>query len=161
MRSYESSRKRERSQNTVISKDRTAGGFQNEAWGQDFGTGKNLQKACKQQEGSVHQARKLQIRQMKLMKALTPLACIHEKETETFDPQLLHTNTTSSDLQIEPPSVVAEYVDTNWRYKDVSDIFSLSENHDSDSDINDAEGYLSDGSKLSSILKYTHILGNA
>ena len=134
-----------------------AGVFQIEDLGQDFSIRENQPKACKRQDEYVQDQRILQIRQMKILKALTPLSNIHEQKTELHDLPLLHTTSTFSDMT-EPPSS-SESIQANSRYKDVSDIISLFQHHDSDSDSNDGEGYLSDGSKLSSILKYTHIFG--
>ncbi len=143
--------------------DGIAGEFQNKEHelDQDFATSENQPKACNPQNESVQEAqRTLQIRQMRLLEALTPCSCIHIQKNGTFDLPLSHKNATMSDLQTEPPSIF-ESTESNSRYKDVSKLFSLFDQHNSDSDSYDDEDHQSDGSTISSILKCTHIIGEA
>ncbi len=152
--------KRERSRNVSDGKDGLMIGLQHDEWRQDFLTSVNQPKISKRKEESVHEAlQKLQIRQMKLLEALTPFSYVHSHNSKLIDMPLLQMKNESSDLQTEPPSIF-EVMETNMRYKDVSGLLSLFEKHESDSERKYAEDHTSDGGTLSSILKYTHIIGN-
>jgi hypothetical protein len=148
----------ERSRDAMPTKVGVSDGTQSKDWDQDVLKSENQPTACKRQDKTVLKAQiKFQISQMKLLEALTPASCLQEQKMESFDLPRLHTDTTSSDLQTEPPSIF-ENIKTKSRYKDVSELFSLFEKHDSDSNSSDAIAHLSDSYTLSSFLKHTHIL---
>jgi hypothetical protein len=148
----------ERSRDAMPTKVGVSGGTQSKDWGQDVLGSVNQPTTCKRQDDTDLQAQIIfRISQMKLLEALTPASCLQEQKKESFDFPRLHTDTTTSVLQTEPPSIF-ENIKTNSRYKDVSELFSLFEMHDSDSNSSDADDHLSDGDTLFSILQHTHIL---
>jgi hypothetical protein len=138
---------------TMIGKDEISGGVRTGERGQDVARSESQPTANKRLDGTVLQAQRAF--QMKLLEALTPLSCIQEQFTGGFHHSLSHTNATTSDLQIEPPPIF-ESIETNSRYKDVSELIFLFGKHDSDSSSSDDGDIPSDGGTLCQ-LKCTHI----
>jgi hypothetical protein len=143
---------------TMIGNDEMSGEVRTRGRVQVVARSESQPTANKRQGGTVLQDhRAFQISQMMLLEALTPLSCLQEQNTGGFNHSHSHTNTTTSDLQIEPPSIF-ESIETNSRYKDVSELIFLFGKHDSDSSSSDDGDSPSDGSILPSILKCTHHL---
>jgi hypothetical protein len=120
------------------------GGVQNAECGQDVVRRESHQTTSKGLDGTVLKAQRQRVfqnSQMKLLEALTP----QEQKTGGFDTMLL--NTIISDLQTEPPSIF-DSIETNSRYKDVSELFFLFEKHDSDRNSSDASDRQSDDNTL-------------
>ncbi len=122
------------------------GGVRNAECGQDVVRRESHQTTSEGMDEAVLKAQRqrvFQTSQMKLLEALTP----QEQKTRGFDTMLLHPNTIISYQQTEPPSIF-DSIETNSRYKDVSELFFLFEKHDSDRNSSDASDRQSDDNTL-------------
>ena len=96
--------------------------------------------------------RTMQVRQVRLLKALTPSLYLLDTNAEIFDPPIFPTRSTISDVQAEPPEIF-ERIESNSRYKDIPELIGLFEKHGSHGDNYGTENYLSDGCTLLSNLQ--------
>ena len=132
---------------------------QSEEQGQDFAMNENQSKIHNRlDELAPEIQRKVQVRQVQLLKALTPWPYLQEKNAVISDLPIFPTNSTS-DLPAEQPQIL-ECIQTNSRYKDVPELICLFEKHRSHNDNYENEESISDGCALSSILKKMNIPGN-
>ena len=99
----------------------------------------------------------LHVRQMEIQDVLISVPGTQEQMKNRNELPSFHTPP-KLPVQTEPPPIF-ERIETNSRYRDVPELFFLHEERTAESDNNGAYGLKSDGDILSSIMKYTHILG--
>jgi hypothetical protein len=143
----------------LASQDRTSVEIQSEDRRGIYG--KQKEAYMRPDESACEVQKNLQVRQHELLKALTPLPHMLEtNKSEILDFVIFPTNSIIYDLQAPPPQIF-ESTETNSRYKDIPELFSLFEKHGSHSDSYDSEENLSDVYTLSSILNNMRIPDNA